>query len=244
MGTVRVDNKPGIAVITIDNDRRRNAIDIELARRLAAAVEAASADLDVRAVVVTGAGSAFCAGADLAVLRSADEQKLRIIYESFLAVYRCPLPTVAAVNGPAVGAGMNLALSCDVRIASESAQFDPRFLRVPVHPGGGHLRLLQLAAGPQAAAAITLFGQPVSGRRAAEIGLAWQCVPDAQLIPAALDLCSGLVSAPPPLVRKVKQTLRATSRMALHEDAVEAELAAQLASMQEPAFTAAFASPA
>ena len=80
---------------------------------------------------------------------------------------RSPLPTVAAVNGPAVGAGMNLALACDVRIAGASARFDTRFLRIGLHPGGGHAWMLDRAVGPQAAAAMVLFGARLDGARAA-----------------------------------------------------------------------------
>ena len=85
------------------------------------------------------------------------------IYEGFLRVLRSPLPTIAAVNGPAVGAGMNLALACDVRLAGASARFDTRFVKIGLHPGGGHVWMLERAVGPQAAAAMVLFGVP--GRR-------------------------------------------------------------------------------
>ena len=99
-------------------------------------------------VVLTGAGKAFCAGAELSVLRAAadgDFDSVRPVYEGFLRVLRSPLPTIAAVNGPAVGAGFNLALACDVRLAGRHAIFDTRFTQLRLHPGGGHTWLLARA---------------------------------------------------------------------------------------------------
>src|SRR5205823_197881 len=110
---------------------------------------------------------------------------LRSVYEGFLRVARSPLPTVAAVNGAAVGAGMNLALCCDVRIAGRSARFDTRFLKLGLHPGGGHTWMLQRAIGPQGAAAMVLFGDVLNGEAAEKCGLVWRCVDD----DALLDAC-------------------------------------------------------
>ncbi len=130
------------------------------------------------------------------------------IYEGFLRVLRSSLPTVAAVNGPAVGAGCNLALACDVRIAGTSARFDTRFLKIGIHPGGGHTWMLERAVGPQAAAAMVLFGTPIDGARAAEIGLAWSCHPDDELVTAAISFAAGTARIPIPLLGRAKQTLR------------------------------------
>src|SRR5204862_6266066 len=110
----------------------------------------------------TGAPPAFCSGADVGALGAVsaggneDRDSLPLIYEGFLRFHRCMLPTVAAVNGPAVGAGLNLALACDIRVASPAARFDCRFARIGLHPAGGHTRLLTEAVGPQAAAAMAL----------------------------------------------------------------------------------------
>ena len=118
------------------------------------------------------------------------------IYEGFLRVLRSPLPTIAAVNGPAVGAGMNLALACDVRLIGNSGRFDARFLQIGLHPGGGHTWMLERAVGPQAAAAIVLFGEAVEGARAVEIGLAWSCHPDDELLTAARALGARAAKVP------------------------------------------------
>src|SRR5690606_10735426 len=135
-------------------------------------------DGTTRAVVLTGSGSAFCAGADLTQLGEAREEGLLRIYEGFLRVARSPLPTVAAVNGPAVGAGMNLALACDLRVAGTSARFDTRFVDLGIHPGGGHTWMLRRLVGPQTAAAMLLFGERLDGPAAEAAGLVWRCVPD------------------------------------------------------------------
>ena len=110
-----------------------------------------------------GTPPAFCAGANLGNLAEADGDSLGTIYEGFLRIARSPLPTLAAVNGAAVGAGMNLALGCDVRIAARRAKFDTRFLQLGLHPGGGHTWMLRRIAGPQAAMAAVVFGEVLDG---------------------------------------------------------------------------------
>jgi Enoyl-CoA hydratase/isomerase len=140
-----VDNH--VALITVSDPDRRNALTDEMSERLRAAVERAEADPEVHAVVVTGAGKAFCAGADLSALGAAGggaaESALQRIYDGFMAVGNCRLPTIAAVNGAAVGAGLNLALAADVRIAGPAALFDARFQKLGLHPGGGATWMLQ-----------------------------------------------------------------------------------------------------
>jgi enoyl-CoA hydratase len=177
--------------------------------------DALEANEAIGAVVITGEPPAFCSGADVAALGSlSDEQteggrrSIASIYEGFLRVLRSSLPTVAAVNGPAVGAGLNLALACNVRLAGESARFDTRFLRIGLHPGGGHAWMLDRAIGPQAAAAMVLFGQRLDGARAAEVGLAWACHPDDELVDRAVDLASNAASVPRELSAAAAATLR------------------------------------
>src|SRR6185369_15651977 len=132
------------------------------------------------ALVVTGAAPAFCAGANLGNLGSAEGPGLRTIYEGFLRIARTPLPTLAAVNGAAVGAGMNMALGCDVRVAARRARFDTRFLQLGIHPGGGHTWMLRRIVGPQAAFAGVVFGEVMDGTEAERIGLVHRCVEDDQ----------------------------------------------------------------
>ncbi|HCT81811.1 MAG TPA: enoyl-CoA hydratase, partial [Micromonosporaceae bacterium] len=195
-------------------------------------------DGGVSAVVITGAPPAFCAGANLTALGEAREEGLRAIYGGFLAVARCSLPTIAAVGGAAVGAGLNLALACDVRLVGPRARFDARFLQLGIHPGGGMTWMLQRIVGPQTAMAMTVLGETVDAAEAARCGLALRVVDgdhDA-LLDAAVGLAAPAVAAPRELVLSTKRTLRSTATVNNHSDAVEIELVAQLASMDSPAF--------
>src|ERR1700704_4018757 len=198
-----------VALITVNDPERRNAVTAEISAALRAAVDAAEADPDVHALIVTGAGKAFCAGADLTALGAATEDGLRGIYDGFLAVASCALPTIAAVNGPAVGAGLNLALAADVRIAGTGALFDPRFQKLGLHPGGGATWMLQRAAGPQVARAALLFGMRFDAESAVRHGLALSVADDP--VAAALELAAGPAAAPREVVLATKATMRATA---------------------------------
>lgn len=232
MSLVHTQVDDGIATVTLDDPARRNALSLDLVGELHTAFDAIERNPEVRAVVVTGAPPAFCSGAARSELVGADASRLSAIYEGFLRVARCPLPTVAAVNGPAVGAGFNLALACDVRLAGTSARFDARFLRLGIHPGGGHTWLLNRAVGPQAAAALVLFGQVLDGAAAERAGLVWRCVSDGELLAEAHALAGAAAQVHPELARRAKATLRATSTMDSHPDAVALELEAQLWSLR------------
>jgi enoyl-CoA hydratase len=233
---VHVEVQDRVAVVTLDDPDRRNALSLELCGQLADRVGALTDDPDVGAIVVTGAAPAFCAGADLTQLGASRSDGLRAIYEGFLAVARCPLPTVAAVNGAAVGAGMNLALACDVRVAGRSARFEDRFLDLGIHPGGGHTWMLRRIAGPQTTAAAVLFGEVLDGPESERVGLSWRCVADEELLDTSVRLATRAASAPEELVRRTKATIAAVADVADHDAAVERELVDQLWSMDQPAF--------
>jgi enoyl-CoA hydratase len=233
---VDVDPATRVAVVTLDEPHRRNALTLPIVDEITTAFDRLEANDSVGAVVVTGAPPAFCAGADLGDLGGSREAGLRRIYEGFLRVARSSLPTVAAVNGAAVGAGVNLALCCDIRVTGRSARIDTRFLDLGLHPGGGHTWLLHRAVGPQAAAALVLFGQALDGEGAAACGLAWRCIDDGGLLDAARALAAKAASAPPELSRRAKATLQAVPAVDRHDDAVDLELAAQLWSLEQPFF--------
>jgi enoyl-CoA hydratase len=131
---------------------------------------------------------------------------------------------------------MNLALAADVRLAGVSARFDTRFLQLGIHPGGGHTWMLQRIAGPQATAAMVLFGEVLSGEEAAACGLAWRCVPDDDLLDTALTLARRAAAAPRELVRRTKATIADVATIADHPAAVERELVDQAWSVTQPAF--------
>jgi enoyl-CoA hydratase len=231
---VRTEITDRVAVLTLSNPERRNALDIELSAKLAAAVRSAAGDEGVGALVVTGDGPAFCAGGDLNELATADPPTLRTVYEGFLAVAECPLPTVAAVNGPAVGAGLNLALACDLRLAGPKARFDARFLPLGLHPGGGYTWMVQRALGPQRAAALTLFGDVLDAEEASRIGLVHRVADD--VVAAAVELAGNAAAAPADLVRTTKATLRLTGVMSTQAEAVEVEVRAQAESVRSAEF--------
>jgi len=241
MALAHTEVTDGVAVVTLDDPQRRNALNATMVDEIVEAFDALEADSAVGAVVVTGAAPAFCAGADLGHLGGSRRAGLRGIYEGFLRVARSPLPTLAAVNGAAVGAGMNLALACDVRLAGAGARFDTRFLQLGIHPGGGHTWMLERAVGPSAAAAMVLFGQVVDGAEAERIGLAWRCVPDSALMETAVEMAGRAAAAPHELVRRTKATLGDVSSIADHEAAVDRELGVQLWSMDQPEFKARLA---
>jgi enoyl-CoA hydratase len=226
-----------VALLTLDEPERRNALTSELVTEIVAAMDSIDADADVGAVVLTGAPPAFCSGADvnaLAAMAAGTEEPgdVRAIYAGFIRVLDSPLPTVAAVNGPAVGAGCNLALACDLRIAGRSARFDARFLRIGIHPGGGHTWLLDRAAGPQTTATMDLFGERVDGPRAAALGLAWECVDDDALLDRALALAGRAAEVPRELAMRTKATIRHTARLDQHDDAMRFELVHQVWSLR------------
>jgi enoyl-CoA hydratase len=191
---------------------------------------------EVGAAVLTGTPPAFSAGADLDDLEQSTRDSLRHIYEGFLVVARFPLPTIAAVNGPAVGAGLNLALACDVRIAARSARFESRFIDLALHPGGGHTWMLRQLLGPQGAAAVVLCGEALNGEAAVKQGLAWSVVEDGALMDEALRLASHATRAPRDMVGRLKSTLRAMASVTDHDDAVERELEPQLWSVNQATF--------
>ncbi|QZT61199.1 enoyl-CoA hydratase [Mycolicibacterium austroafricanum] len=233
-----------VALITINDPDRRNAVTAEISAALRAAVEAVEADTGVHAVIVTGAGKAFCAGANLTALGKATEDGLRVIYDGFLAVAECNLPTIAAVNGPAVGAGLNLALAADVRIAGPTAMFDPRFQKLGIHPGGGATWMLQRTIGPQAARAALLFGMGFDAESAVRHGLALEVADDP--VAAARALAAGPASAPRQVVMDTKASMRATynpgiSDLHQHHMAVDIEIGPQARSIESPEFAARLA---
>ena len=245
VGLLHVEVSDRVALMRLDDPGRRNALSLPLVDEIVAAVTRLEADPSVGALVVTGAPPAFCAGADLSDLgasRDTREVGLRRIYEGFLAVARSPLPTIAAVNGAAVGAGMNLALGCDVRIAGRRARFDTRFLKLALHPGGGHTWMLQRIVGPQTAMATLLFGQVLDGEAAERVGLAWRCVEDENLIGTARAMARSCAEGPPELARRIKATVRRLAEVPTHAEAVDLELAEQLWSLDQPDFAERLAS--
>ena len=236
MSLVLLTVTDGVATLTLNNPDERNTLTAPMVAEILAAMDTIEGDPSIGAIVVTGTAPAFCAGANLGNLATASGQSLGTIYEGFLRIARSPLPTIAAVNGAAVGAGMNLALGCDVRIAARRAKFDTRFLQIGIHPSGGHTWMLRRIAGPQNAFATVVFGEVLDGAEAERIGLVWKCVDDDQLLIEAQKMAARAASVPRPLLESVKKTIQDMADVVTHPEAVERELVPQLWSTKQPWF--------
>ncbi|MBL7524196.1 enoyl-CoA hydratase/isomerase family protein, partial [Frankia sp. CNm7] len=214
MSEIRYEVTDGVAVVTLDAPARRNALTLEMAAQLVAALDEADADDRVGAVVI-GGGASFCAGAERSILAAAGTdpaddvhfRALETIYKAFMRVGEVRTPTIAAIRGAAVGAGMNLALAPDLRVVARDARLMSGFLRIGLHPGGGHFPLLERTAGREAAAAMGLFGAAVDGTRAVELGMAWAAVDDADVDATAFDLAAR-AGADPELSRRTVASFR------------------------------------
>jgi enoyl-CoA hydratase len=243
MSKVELTVADGRWTLTLNNPDRRNSIDAEMRDALADAIAEVAADRQARTLVVTGAGSAFCAGADLPAMfgetgRSVQEIRadLHRIYDSFLRILALPIPTIAAVHGPAVGAGLNLALACDNRVVGPDARLIASFTRIGLHPGGGCSWFLTRALGPERALQLLLDGGTVDGPEAVRIGLAGTLADDP--VAVAHERAERWAALDPALARDVKTSVRTAVRSDL-ATSVEFEAWAQASSATGPAIQAA-----
>jgi enoyl-CoA hydratase len=193
---------------------------------------------DIGAMVVTGAGKGFCAGADLDdLLADQGEAGMKKIYEGFLRIAHTPLPTIAAVNGAAVGAGFNMVLACDLVLAArERARFDSRFLQIALHPGGGHTWRLRSIVGRQTTMAMVLFGEVLRAAEAKELGLVWKVVDDEALVDEAVALAAVAAGQGKELNARTKASILTLDTINESDSAVDHELWPQLWSMEQGDF--------
>jgi enoyl-CoA hydratase len=234
------ERRDGLLILTLNDPGHRNILSADLSNALTQAVLAAGEDGSLKALIITGAGAAFCAGArldDLEAAASGDDAAVHAVYRSFMTVADCPLPTIAAVNGAAIGAGMNLALACDMRIATPTALFDTRFLKIGLHPGGGHSWMLLRAVGWAKASQMLLAGQGLRGEAALSAGLIQQVSVPETLLEDALALAAPMLATPRALLLRTKASLRHAAR-SNHAEAFAHETAGQAWSLGEPAFAA------
>lgn len=215
MSEIRVERDRNVATIVLAAPDRRNALTPAMAADLVAACEAVDADTNIGAVVIRGEGDGFCAGAHRDTLTNvgadpASDQlykQLTAVYRAFARVGEILAPTVAAIRGACVGAGVNLALAPDLRIVAEDARIAAGFLRLGIHPGGGHFSLLGRSGGRESAAAIGLFAEEINGRRAVELGLAWLSLPAGDVEPRAYELAQR-IAADPEMARATAKSMR------------------------------------
>lgn len=202
-----------IATITLNRPDVLNALDTQMRAELLHATQVAGRE--ARVVVFTGAGDAFCSGQDLGNRTNAAnidlERVLRDEYEPMLrAIYECPVPTISAVNGPAAGAGANLALAADVVIATERAVFLQAFTRIGLIPDAGGTFWLPRQVGFAKAMGAALFAEPVTATQAEQWGMIWEAVPDEAFADTWQRRARHLASGPTEAYRGVKQALRET----------------------------------
>ena len=231
MTMVRTERQGAVAILTLDNPEKYNALGGAMLADLAAAFKAAEADPDVRAVLLTGAGKGFCGGAQLgtATFEAGAEvgDWMRASINPLIESVRASrLPLVAAVNGPAAGAGVGLALMGDIVVSARSARFVLSFVRLGAALDGGTTAFLQRAIGAPRTRALALLGEPLTAETAAEWGLVWKVFDDDRLMEEALALAARLSEGPPVAIRLIKAQLEAAWSAGLGQ-ALDAEASAQ-----------------
>jgi 2-(1,2-epoxy-1,2-dihydrophenyl)acetyl-CoA isomerase len=222
---ILVSETEGIATITLNRPDKLNAFIGHMRRDLAEALEHAGSDRGVKVVILTGAGRAFCSGGDIAFMaelmehRDADEFS-RILGAGrrvITAIRSMTKPVIASINGPAAGAGFNLALACDLRIASSDATFTQSFVKVGLHPDWGGTYFLPRLVSPNKACELFFLGDSIDAAEALRLNLVNQVVPPEALETATLQLAERLRAAPPIAIAAVKQAIYASGSSDLDE---------------------------
>jgi enoyl-CoA hydratase len=240
LGDLVLTREAGIATVTLNAPGRRNAIDRAMARGLIEACEELDADPSVGAVIVQGADGYFCSGGEREMLDAVGRSPvgpdefatMTDVYASFRRVGALEAPTIAAIRGGAVGAGLNLAMATDLRIVGRDALLMSGFMRLGLQPGGGHGLLLSASGGLEATAALALFDGRMTGERAAQLGFAWEAVADEEVESSAREM-AALPARDPELARGTARTIRMQipARTQAWDGALELERVGQAWSM-------------
>jgi enoyl-CoA hydratase/carnithine racemase len=216
-----------VLTLTMNRPESRNTLtDDTQSAELRDLCEEVNRDMSVKCVVLTGAGSAFCAGGNVKDMQNkvgiaaGSAEDIRNGYKFGIqripkALYDIEVPTIAAVNGPAIGAGCDLACMCDIRIASEKARFAESFVKIGIIPGDGGAWLLPRIVGMSRAAELTFTGDTIDAAHALAIGLVSRVVPPEQLLTAAHDLAARIVENSGPALRMSKKLMREGQHMRL-----------------------------
>jgi len=227
--------KDGIATLTLNRPDRLNALGGSLREDLHDAVARSAADPEVRVMVITGAGKGFCSGGDVKAMGEAKAgQRERPLIEkiapgrdrTLLAMREAPQPIIAAVNGAAAGAGMNLALGCDIRIASTAARFTQAFVKRGLHPDWGGTYFLPRVVGTAKACEMIFTGDVIDAAEAERLGIVSRVVAPEELMPAAYELARRIAAGPPVAIRLAKRSIYANSELDLRA-ALQVETMAQ-----------------
>lgn len=218
--TITVETRDGMAIVTLNRPDVMNALNTQMRAEVTHAISDAATT--ARVVVLTGTGRAFCSGQDLGdratVANLNLERTLRDEYIPMLmAVVDCPVPVIAAVNGTAAGAGANLALVCDIVIATESASFIQAFSRIGLIPDAGGTWVLPRTIGMQRAMGAALFAEKISATQAADWGMIWECAADDEFEATWMARATHLATGPTEAFKRIKQVMRASSGNSLEE---------------------------
>jgi 2-(1,2-epoxy-1,2-dihydrophenyl)acetyl-CoA isomerase len=222
------DRKEKTAIIRLNRPKEFNALDFELTVSLAKALEVCREDADIRAVVITGAGKAFCSGGDVAMFGGAEDkgeairQLVELLHNVVAAIRLIPKPVIAAVNGVAAGGGFSMAAACDLRIAASSAKFKQAYTSIGLAPDGGWSMTVPLLIGFGKATELAFLDPAFDAKKALEWGLVHRVVDDGELEKAAMDMALKLSRGPADAFAVVKENLR-RSMMGLLEQQLELE---------------------
>jgi len=222
---IDISKEAGIVKVTLNRPEKLNAFGGHMRRDLAEALEKAGSDNDVRVVVITGAGRAFCAGGDVKFMAELIERKDSEEFSRLLgsarrvitAIRQMTKPVIAAINGPASGAGFNLALACDLRLASTEATFSQSFVRVGLHPDWGGTYFLPLLVTPNKACEMFFLGDTIDAQEALRLGIVNRVVAAEELEAATQRLAERLRDAPPISIAAAKQAVYMSQKAALEE---------------------------
>ncbi len=236
---INVTHESGIAAITLNRPEKLNAFAGHMRRDLAEALERAAVERSVRVIIITGAGRGFCAGADVAYMaelmeRQDVEEFARLLGAGrrvLTAIRQMQKPVIASVNGAAYGAGFNLALACDLRLASESASFSQSFVKVGLHPDWGGTYFLPRVVPTNLACEMFFLGDAINAERALQLGLVNRVVPDGQLAAQTLELAARLRDAPYKSIAAAKHAVYMSEESSL-ERMLQYETEAQLQCFQ------------
>lgn len=219
---ILVEQRAGYRIVTFNRPDKLNAFNDAMHAALRTAIDAAEADEDCRALLITGAGRGFCAGQDLGdrLLKPGEKpvphNSLEQHYNPLVRRLRTlPFPVIAAVNGIAAGAGANIALACDIVLAGRSANFVQSFARVGLIPDSGGTWILPRLVGAARARGLALLAEPLSAEKAEQWGLIWKCVDDAALLVEAQRMCEHFAAAPTQGLALAKRAFNASAENSL-----------------------------
>ena len=236
--TIQLELRNQVALLTLNRPQTLNALTVEMGREVMSAIGEVR-QRGARAVILTGAGRAFCAGGDLREMQRLAEaegrveaffdEPLRLLNQCVLMIRQTPLPFIAAVNGAASGGGCNLALTCDLVIAAESARFNQAFIKVGLSPDCGGTFILPRLVGWRRAAEMMMTGDIVSASDAASLGMINSVVNDADLMVHAFALAERLAQSPTAAIGRIKELLEA-SAVSSYQEQLDLERRAQIES--------------